>query len=127
MKLTTAYTTFTTLSLLYALLIFVTLLLFLRSFNLAPWIYIWGLSSAITALSLLIAVFSFRSHSKIPVAIGAVGSTTFLLTSTTMLVRISIAQGYDSQEIFWFLILPMILTFSQASAACLKLKNRLPR
>jgi hypothetical protein len=43
-----------------------------------------------------------------------------------MLIEITpIAQGnYDSGEVFWFLMLPMILSFAQASVAYLKFKNR---
>jgi hypothetical protein len=126
MKRSTAYATFTTLSLLADFWVSAVLVLFVRSLNFAPWIYVWGLSSVVATLCLLVAISKVRSQSKIPVVIGAAGSVVFFLASIPMLIEITpIAQGnYDSGEVFWFLMLPMILSFAQASVAYLKFKNR---
>jgi len=125
MKLPITYATLTTLAFLAALFVLAVLVLFVRSLTFAPWIYIWALASAAATLCLLLAMFSVRSASNIPVIIGAAGSAVFFLASVAMLVAITpIAQSNnDSGEVFWFLMLPMILSFAQASAAYLKLKN----
>jgi hypothetical protein len=125
MKRPKVYTLSTAFALLAVFWVFLAMVLFIRSLNFAPWIYIWGLSSAISTFCLLVAIFMIRSANKIPVVVGAVGSATFFIASIAMMIKIApIAQGNnDSGEVFWFLGLPMILTFVQASSAYLKLKE----
>jgi hypothetical protein len=85
--------------------------------------YIRLIASVTATLCLLVGLIPFRSIVTFYAA--GIGSTILALTMLELLVRITpIAQGNnDSGEVFWFLMLPMILFFSQASLAYLRLQK----
>jgi hypothetical protein len=84
------------------------------------------IASAGATLCLLLGTLLFRLRYRAILYVAGVGSVILTLTMLELLVRITpTAQGNnDSGEIFWFLVLPMVLFFSQAFLAYLKLQNR---
>ncbi len=77
-------------------------------------------------LCLLLGTFLFRLNYQAIFYVAGAGSVILILNMLELLVRItSTAQGNnDSGEIFWFLVLPMVPFFWQASLTYLKLHNR---
>ncbi len=92
------------------------------------WAYVWLFASAFSVVCLMIAMLPLRSRSSGSLYAGMFASAVLTITGIAMLVEITptAQRNNDSGEIFWFIMIPIIIFFMQASAAYSKIAKSRP-